>query len=160
MPGLPNRQHEEEDHTSGAGIPPPPAIPRSPTPETPAREESPVRIAMPVSRTREPTKMEDPAEHDAPIPVKHIEDRIPHERELTDEPTGHDPARGAGVAVAAATFGAGAAAAAGSLAAQAPETSVGLRAVAIYDYEKAEDNEIEFADGETITEIEQVDPDW
>ncbi|CDK24086.1 unnamed protein product [Kuraishia capsulata CBS 1993] len=35
-----------------------------------------------------------------------------------------------------------------------------LRAVAEYEYEKDEDNEISFSEGETITEIEKVDEDW
>ncbi|KAI9024004.1 hypothetical protein DFJ74DRAFT_605593 [Hyaloraphidium curvatum] len=38
--------------------------------------------------------------------------------------------------------------------------SGGITAKAIYDYEKAEDNEISFADGELITSIEKVDEGW
>jgi hypothetical protein len=36
----------------------------------------------------------------------------------------------------------------------------GKRALVQYDYEKAEDNEIELKEGEYVTNIEQVDPDW
>jgi hypothetical protein len=36
----------------------------------------------------------------------------------------------------------------------------GKRALVIYDYEKAEDNELELTDGEHVTNIEMVDEDW
>jgi drebrin-like protein len=38
--------------------------------------------------------------------------------------------------------------------------SAGKKAIVQYDYEKAEDNEIELKEGEYVTEIEAVDPDW
>jgi hypothetical protein len=38
--------------------------------------------------------------------------------------------------------------------------SAGKEAIAQYDYEKAEDNELELRDGERITNIEMVDEDW
>lgn len=38
--------------------------------------------------------------------------------------------------------------------------SGGIRAVIHYDYEKAEDNEIELVEGEFVTNIDQVDDDW
>ncbi|KAG7906187.1 hypothetical protein KL906_004640 [Ogataea polymorpha] len=41
-----------------------------------------------------------------------------------------------------------------------PETSKGLTAVAEYDYDATEDNEISFKEQDIITEIEQVDEDW
>jgi hypothetical protein len=49
------------------------------------------------------------------------------------------------------------------LEAPAPATSSsskGLQAVAVYEYAAAEDNEISFAEGDTITGIEQVDEGW
>merc|ERR1712230_173652 len=71
MPGLPNRSRpdeDEEEDNSGPNIPPPPRIQRSPTPPTPERESSPVRIAMPVARSKEP-EMEAPAERDPPSTI-------------------------------------------------------------------------------------------
>ncbi|KAG7735470.1 hypothetical protein KL932_004418 [Ogataea haglerorum] len=41
-----------------------------------------------------------------------------------------------------------------------PEASKGLTAVAEYDYDATEDNEISFKEQDIITEIEQVDEDW
>ncbi|KAG7806415.1 hypothetical protein KL921_004812 [Ogataea angusta] len=41
-----------------------------------------------------------------------------------------------------------------------PQTSKGLTAVAEYDYDATEDNEISFKEQDVITEIEQVDEDW
>ena len=71
------------------------------------------------------------------------------------EPSGHDTARTAGVAVAAATFGAAAA-----VAVNQDSASSGKRALIQYDYEKAEDNELELVEGEYVTNIEMVDDDW
>jgi hypothetical protein len=160
IPGLPTRprpvQDEEED-ISGPNIPPPPRVQRSPTPPTPAeRDESPVRIAMPVARGKEP-EMEPPEERLSPptMPVRSMEKNIPDEEDLTEEPTGHDPARGAGMAMAEASFGQESA----SSANQASQGG-GRRAVVQYDYEKAEDNELELIEGETIMDIDLLDPDW
>ena len=41
-----------------------------------------------------------------------------------------------------------------------PSSGAGKRAVAIYEYAAAEDNEISFAEGDTITGIEMVDEGW
>ncbi|KAI9651144.1 actin binding protein [Ciborinia camelliae] len=160
IPGLPIRpqaaQNEDEEQ-SRPNIPAPPPVPRSPTPEPeeePERESSPVRIAMPVARGREPEEMEAPEElYDHPTLEQAIE-HVPHEEDLTEEPAGHDPARGAGAAVAAETFG--------HRAPAVNETSAasGKRALIQYDYEKAEDNELELIEGEYVTNIEMVDDDW
>ncbi|EHL03089.1 putative protein app1 [Glarea lozoyensis 74030] len=162
MPGLPSRpshndqDDEDEDDQGTTNMPAaPPRIQRSPTPPTPERETSPVRIAMPVSRTKAP-EFEAPEERNSPpaLPTN-IGRQIPKEEDLTEEPRGHDPARGAGAAVAAATFGAAAAAATNQDSAPS-----GKRAVIQYDYEKAEDNELELVEGEIVTNIEMVDDDW
>lgn len=158
MPGLPSRPaaaEEDEDDRGRHNIPSPPRVARSPTPPTPERDESPVRIAIPVSRGSEP-HIEAPEErHHAPsMPVRSLEKEVPHESELSDEPRGQDPARAASAALAGAAFG-GAAVAAGQSAQQG-----GKRAIAQYDYEKAEDNEIELLEGEYVTEIDMVDDDW
>lgn len=156
MPGLPTRpryDEDEEEEQSGPNIPPPPRQARSPTPPTPAREESPVRLAMPVSRSRE-AEIEAPAERRLPpaLPAQSLS--VPEEEDLTEEPTGHDPARGAGAAVAEANFGNNA-----STTDHGAATG-GKRAIAQYDYEKAEDNEVELAEGGLVTNIEMVDEDW
>lgn len=158
MPGLPSRPRpdDDEDEQGETNMPaPPPRVQRSPTPPTPERESSPVRIAMPVARGREP-EIEAPEERNSPpaLPQEAIERNIPHEDDLTEEPAGHDPARGAGAAVAEASFGANA----GST--NQGSSASGKRAVIQYDYEKAEDNELELVEGEMVTNIEMVDEDW
>ncbi|TVY49398.1 Drebrin-like protein [Lachnellula occidentalis] len=155
MPGLPTRPrpNEDEEDQAGPNIPPPPRVQRSPTPPTPeARDVSPVRIAMPVGRGRE---IEPPEERNSPpaLPGQAISNRIPDEEDLTEEPVGHDPARGAGAAMAAASFGHDAPSA-------AAQNSGGKRALIQYDYEKAEDNELELIEGEYVSNIEMVDEDW
>jgi hypothetical protein len=67
--------------------------------------------------------------------------------------------------MAAATFGAGAAIGAGAGVAAVGDAAgaasgSGKRALIQYDYEKAEDNEIELREGEYVTNIEMVDEDW
>jgi hypothetical protein len=153
MPGLPTRPHpDDEEDASGPNIPPPPRVQRSPTPPTPeARDVSPVRIAMPVGRGVEAPEERDPP----PALPTHIGRHVPDEEDLTEEPTGHDPARGAGARVAEASFGANAA----STANQDSHAS-GKRALVQYDYEKAEDNELELTEGNYVTNIEMVDEDW
>ena len=159
MPGLPSRprpaDEEEEEEQDGPNIPPPPRVPRSPTPPTPEeRDTSPVRIAMPVARSKE-TEIEAPEErNDPPALPTQIGHNVPDEEDLTEEPVGHDPARGAGAAVAAASFSE-------SAATTHQESGAGAkRALVQYDYEKAEDNELELVEGEYVTNIEMVDDDW
>ncbi|KAF2109413.1 hypothetical protein BDV96DRAFT_235592 [Lophiotrema nucula] len=165
MPGLPSRpadSEEEEDvpATQHQRVPSPPHVPRSPSPEP---SGSPVRIAMPVARGREPEELS-PAEEEPPaMPTRSLNQAAHQARDVSPEPqvASKDPARGAGAAVAAATFGAGAVAGAGVVAAATTGSGGGgKRAVIQYDYEKAEDNEIELKEGEYITNIEMVDDDW
>jgi drebrin-like protein len=152
MPGLPSRPRPDDDE-DGPNIPPPPRVQRSPTPEE--RDTSPVRIAMPVARGRD-TEMEAPEERNPPPALPSSIGRgVPEEEELTEEPAGHDPARGAGTAVAEASFGHNAA----TNANQGSHAS-GKRALIQYDYEKAEDNELELTEGDYVTNIEMVDEDW
>lgn len=135
-------------------IPSPPRVQRSPTPPTPeARDFSPGRVAMPVGHGVAP-QIVAPEERFAPppMPTQSISQNVPDEEELTEEPVGHDPARGAGEAVAEASFG-------GQSSINASSFS-GQRAVILYDYEKAEDNELELVEGEYVTNIEMVDDDW
>ncbi|KAI9797150.1 MAG: hypothetical protein M1825_006254, partial [Sarcosagium campestre] len=167
IPGLPTRglppANEPDDEEVRPGIPTPPAVPRSPTPPTPpvVRSSSPIRVAMPVGRGSEPP-ITAPAERSVPtpIPVASIVEATPHEDDLTEEPIGHDPARGAGEAAAATTFGQHAAAAAPVLHPDEGQSGSGKRALVQYDYEKAEDNEIELREGEYVENIDMVDDDW
>lgn len=166
MPGLPQRQQEpeependypEEEHVD---LPPPPPMPRSPTPPSPPPQSSgsPVRIAMPVSRTVAPVPMEDPEEPAQGMPTsslsKAVSNTMRDDPEPEEEEEEYDAGRGAAQAAAASTFGAGAASA-------APGASIGgKRALVQYDYEKAEDNEIELREGDYVHNIEMVDDDW
>jgi hypothetical protein len=149
LPGFPTEPtsaeapHEEEVKQE---IPPPPPQPRSPTPPTPAAEESsPIQIAMPVSRTAPEDLVQDAHEEISappqPLPIRSLEQAVPAEEEL-EEPA-YDTGRATAEASAHAT---------------APTDSI--RAVVLYDYEKAEENEIELKEGEEVTDIEMVDQDW
>jgi len=111
------------------------------------RASSPIRVAMPVGRGAAPEVSDAHEEQLSPPPMmntKSLEEAIPHECDLPEEH--HDAGRGAGAAAA------GAVAAGGQ--------SGGKRAIVQYDYEKAEDNEIELNEGEYVTNIDMVDEDW
>jgi hypothetical protein len=168
MPGLPSRPKEPESDEDDVPaeqhqrLPSPPRQQRSPSPE-PAG--SPVRIAMPVSRGREPEELSPAEEKAPPMPVRSLDHAAQQARDLSPEPRveAKDPARSAGAAVAAATFGGAAiaGAAGAALASGHDETGgSGKRAVISYDYEKAEDNEVELREGDYVTDIDMVDEDW
>ena len=170
MPGLPQRppppqepeepeapeDHPDEEHVS---LPPPPPRPTNADEEAEEEEEeqmrsgSPARIAMPVSRNAQPHEIE--THMPPPMPaaaVSKAADQTEPEPEAQTED--EDPARGAAVAAAETSFGAGAA-----------DTDLGAevggkRALVQYDYEKAEENELELHEGEYVTNIEMVDEDW
>ncbi|KAL8963558.1 MAG: hypothetical protein Q9193_000181, partial [Seirophora villosa] len=141
---------------------PPPQPPRSPTPPTPPAIDSgsPIQIAMPVGRNQSSAPALDDAREEQfspppAMPTRSLARQVPQEDDLTEEPSGHDPARGAGEAAAAASLA--------GIAAEAahPGTAVGgKRALVQYDYEKAEDNELELKEGEYVTNIDMVDEDW
>ncbi|KAI0852894.1 hypothetical protein F5Y00DRAFT_226309 [Daldinia vernicosa] len=115
------------------------------------REPSPVRVAVPVPRGSEP-EIEPVHEPPRSLPVRPIEQELPKE-ELPAEEETHDP-RAAATAVAESQFG-------HEQVAEAPAASSGgKRALIQYDYEKAEDNELELREGEYVTNIEMVDEDW
>ncbi|KAF2836456.1 hypothetical protein M501DRAFT_939401 [Patellaria atrata CBS 101060] len=169
IPGLPTRPkspepeyEDEQPAEQHQRVPSPPPVPRSPTPPTPPamRPSSPVRIAMPVSRTQEPLSPPDERFSPPPMPIESLAQAANQSRKMPPEPQveAHDPARTAGVAAAAATFGAAAGAAVGSGAGEGG--TKGKRAIAEYDYEKAEDNELELTEGSLVTNIEMVDDDW
>ena len=167
IPGLPTSpvQPPQDDYKEEQEAPrmptPPLQPPRSPTPPTPPAIESssPIRVAMPVARGQEPEVEDAREEQFSPppaMPARSLAQVVPHEDDLTDEPTGYDPARGAGEATATTSFGQEAKE-------SAPDPGAhegGKRALVQYDYEKAEDNELELKEGEYVTNIEMVDEDW
>ncbi|KAF1911580.1 hypothetical protein BDU57DRAFT_460964 [Ampelomyces quisqualis] len=172
MPGLPSRPKEPESDQDVPAVqhqrvPSPPRQPRSLSPEP---SGSPVRIAMPVSRGRAPEELSPAEEKAPPMPTRSLDQAAQQARDVSPEPRieAKDSARGAGAAVAAATFGAGAVAGAAAGAALASGGSgdqhaagdSGKRAIISYDYEKAEDNEVELREGEYVTDIDMVDEDW
>ncbi|PYI07440.1 actin binding protein [Aspergillus sclerotiicarbonarius CBS 121057] len=129
--------HESVPHQP---LPTPPQQPRSPTPPTPARETSPIRVAVPVGKGL--TDVHD--EQRSPpqvIPVESLQQAVPKDEDIEDDK--HDIGR----ATAEAT-----------VSDQLQEKEI--QAIVQYDYEKAEDNEIELREGEYVTNIEMVDQDW
>ncbi|KAL7628357.1 actin binding protein [Parahypoxylon ruwenzoriense] len=133
LPGMPPR--------------PPPAAEEEEEPEQPP---SPVRVAIPVPRGPEP-EIEPAQEPPRSLPVRPIEQELP--RELPEERESVDT-RAVAAAVAETQFGHEPAVE------TAAASSGGKRALIQYDYEKAEDNELELREGEYVTNIEMVDEDW
>jgi len=159
---LPQEEEEEEEREAPRMPTPPPQPPRSPTPPTPpAVSGSPIRLAMPVGRGQAPTEIEDAREEQfsppPSMPARSLAAQVPHEDDLSDDTPHYDPARGAGQAAAVASFGEEAAERAEP---HAPASDGGKRALVQYDYEKAEDNELELREGEYVTDIDMVDEDW
>jgi len=159
MPGLPQRATEPDvPAQQHQDLPPPPPRPQpedeDEEDDAPMPQGSPVRIAMPVARGAEPIE---PAESlpPRPLPTDSIAQAIATHREPSPEPPvqDDDAARGAAQAAAVSSFGH----------AEDPRGTsgpAGREAVAQYDYEKDEDNEIALQEGERITNIEMVDDDW
>ena len=170
MPGLPSRPPAPESEPveeETQRLPSPPAQPpRSPTPPTPAIESgSPIRVAMPVARGASPEIESAREEQMSPppaMPIRSLAQAVPQEKEIEDDTQADDSARAAGQAAAHETFSRREIEEAPHPAEQqqAERGAAGLTAVAQYDYEKAEENELEMKEGEEITEIDQVDPDW
>ncbi|KAF5003003.1 hypothetical protein FDECE_10425 [Fusarium decemcellulare] len=177
LPGLPSRPapaSEDEDEREDPSA--------YQTAAERGRSPSPPRVAVPVSRGPVPP-VGTPPEQRAPPPIPPSQIDVPKEQDLADDKEVSSTARAAGgiaagVAVGAAV-GAGAAVAAHELepepesepepapapapvpAAQpAQEAQGGYRAVIQYDYEKAEDNEIDLVEGDYVTNIDMVDEDW
>ncbi|KAH7039713.1 uncharacterized protein B0I36DRAFT_233945 [Microdochium trichocladiopsis] len=129
-----------------------PGMPPRPPPPTDEEEEepepsSPIRVAMPVARAPEP-EIEPVQEPPVSLPTRTLERAVPKEEDLPTEEESYDP-RAASEAVAQEEFGSAPAASSG-----------GKRALIQYDYEKAEDNELELREGEYVENIEMVDEDW
>lgn len=144
LPGLPTRPpppNEEEDEEDPSAYEP-----------EPEREHSPVRIAAPVSRGPVPI-MAKADELPTPPPVALSQIEVPKEEDLPDELEADQAARAASTAVAEQTFEP-------TKLASGLAGSEGKRAVIQYDYEKAEDNEIDLIEGDYVTNIDMVDEDW
>lgn len=161
IPGLPQRPSDDgvpaQEHQD---LPPPPPRPQPDQEEEDAEFEpqgSPARIAMPVGRGAEPADPIEPAEQlpSRPVPADSMAEAVASHREPSPEPDAHEdePSRGAAQAAAASTFGH----------AEDPRSagdSGGKTAIAQYDYEKDEENEIALREGEQIINIDMVDEDW
>lgn len=147
----------EQTGSTTAGLAPPAQPPRSPSPPTPtlSRDSSPVRIAMPVSRTAA-VALEPPGDFASPpVPMEslsRVADREPESAVQDEDP---DLGRGAAQHIAAAEPTLPPVSKTASSAATSKK-----QAVAQYDYDAAEDNEISLKEGETITEIDMVDESW
>ncbi|ROT37401.1 hypothetical protein SODALDRAFT_195730 [Sodiomyces alkalinus F11] len=159
LPGLPARPPPptDEEEEEPEPIPPRPAQ-RPVEPQQDGYEEpehSPVRVAVPVPRGPEP-QLERPEERQPPsIPTQELERGLPKEEDLPNE--SYDVGRGAATAAAEQELGRDQVAAGQ---AQPGGQVGGKRAIIQYDYEKAEDNEIDLREGEYVTNIDMVDEDW
>ena len=175
MPGLPSRPPvapESAIEEEPQRMPSPPAQPpRTPTPEADISAGSPIRVAMPVARGASPApEIENAREEQVSpppaMPARSLAQAVPHEEDLEDDAQGDDSARAAGQAAAHDAFNSEREIeeVPHSIGAQGVSSGGGgdggLKAMVQYDYEKAEDNEVELREGEEVTDIEQVDPDW
>ena len=142
LPGLPSRPApaDEEDEDD------------DPSAYQPEREASPVRVAVPVARGVESAQIAREASP-SPPPIHPSQIDVPKDDDLPDESEQANIARGAAEAVAKQEFEPEQVAAAQS-------SQGGHKAVVQYDYEKAEDNEIELLEGQYVTDIDMVDEDW
>ncbi|EGZ77657.1 hypothetical protein NEUTE2DRAFT_100809 [Neurospora tetrasperma FGSC 2509] len=110
---------------------------------------SPARIAVPIARSAVPEV--EPAGNLPPRPVP-VSQNLPKEEDLPVEEDTHDP-RAAALNVASESLGQG-------VEVQQAGSDGGKRALVQYDYEKAEDNEIDLREGDYVTNIQMVDDDW
>ena len=166
IPGLPQRPQADVPSEQHQDLPPPPPRPQPADEEEEEQEEedyapqgSPPRIAMPVSRSAAPEPMEKAEQLPPPsLPTASLATAAADNREANLEPEPQEPdelpARSAAQTAAASTFG-------NNAPPPAPAAAAGGKsAVAQYDYEKAEDNELELREGERVSNIDMVDEDW
>ncbi|KAL7942373.1 hypothetical protein V8C42DRAFT_332181 [Trichoderma barbatum] len=148
LPGLPSRpapaDEEEEEQEDPSAY--------QPVAQERERSPSPIRVAAPIPRGPEPV-IERPEER-APPPLPVEEVPVPREEELQDEHEVGHLARAAASAVAEQTFEHA------PHVADSHDQQGGKRAIVQYDYEKAEDNEVDLVEGEYVTNIDMVDDDW
>ncbi|KAL3456663.1 hypothetical protein BJX64DRAFT_270213 [Aspergillus heterothallicus] len=130
----------EEDDRRPISPSPPPQPPRSPTPDILERESSPIRVAMPVGRG---VVDNDEEQILAPAP-EHAEDT---QQDFADERSQPANIQHASVSPTETSH------------VDSVDTGK-LRAIVQYDYEKAEDNEVDLREGEHVSDIDMVDKDW
>ncbi|ORY57541.1 uncharacterized protein BCR38DRAFT_469085 [Pseudomassariella vexata] len=151
-PPLPTGDRPSDAPSGGFALPGMPPRPPPPTYEEEDEEEpEPIQVARPVARGPE-IELEPAAEPPRSLPVRPIEQEMPREEDMVEEEDSFDP-RAAATSVAEQQFG-------HEPVAAAPAASGGKRAIIQYDYEKAEDNELELREGEYVTNIDMVDEDW
>lgn len=152
--------HPTQEHVN---LPPPPPRPvpvdeQSDDDDVPQGSGSPIAIARPVARGPSPEPLEKADTRSPPpaLPTEALAQAVAQTHISEPEPQveEEDPARGAGQAAAAASFGATEDPRAGA------DNSGGHEAIAQYDYEKAEENELELREGERVFNIDMVDEDW
>ncbi|KAM0714836.1 hypothetical protein Q7P37_009300 [Cladosporium fusiforme] len=163
-PPPPRPQFEGHPTQEHVNMPPPPPRPMPADEQSddegdiPQGRGSPIPIARPVGRgpSPEPLEKADTRSPPPPMPTESIAQAATHMQPQEPEPQveEEDPARGASQAAAASNFGADQDVHAGSA------NSGGHEAIAQFDYEKAEDNELELREGERVFNIDMVDEDW
>ncbi|KAF4210800.1 hypothetical protein CNMCM5878_003802 [Aspergillus fumigatiaffinis] len=137
------RPEEPSDAEAHQPIPIPPQQPRSPTPPTPppVRESSPIRVAVPVGRGEVADAHDEQYSPPPVMPTQSLRQAVPDDEGLED--TAIDIGRETSKATVV----------------DRPQDEA-LQAIVQYDYEKAEDNEIDLKEGEYVSGIEMVDKDW
>ncbi|MCJ1403944.1 hypothetical protein MMC11_007167 [Xylographa trunciseda] len=165
IPGLPTRpsQNAKEQESEPVTMHSPPLQPpRFPTPRAEEQEVevsgSPIQVAMPIARGKSAEVEDVGKEQFSPpptMPIRSLAQVASRENDVDEEPSGYDAARSASQAAAVTSFG-------DEAVQEAASTSnrSGKHAIVQYDYEKAEDNELELKEGEHVTNIEMVDDDW
>ncbi|TQS37823.1 hypothetical protein Golomagni_01690 [Golovinomyces magnicellulatus] len=123
-------------------VPPPPPV-RSPKTESPQREASPIRVAVPVARGRD---LDSSSPKIVDLSAREIEvDNTGIGISNSSAPSTPDTAK---VQIKNAPTR------------NLDSSKKGICALIQYDYEVAEDNEIQLIEGEYITNIDMVDDDW
>ncbi|KAI0125559.1 hypothetical protein BJ170DRAFT_702654 [Xylariales sp. AK1849] len=153
-PPLPVASRPSDAPSGGFALPGMPPRPPPVTDEEDEEEEEepePIRVAMPIPRGPEPD-IQPVSEPPRSLPVRQIVEELPKEADLPEEEDAYDP-RAAAANVAEHEFS-------HAPVASEPAAAGGKRALIQYDYEKAEDNELELHEGDYVTNIEMVDDDW
>ncbi|OJJ53285.1 hypothetical protein ASPSYDRAFT_50789 [Aspergillus sydowii CBS 593.65] len=133
--------HSTEFEAARAPQAPELSAPQSQPPQSPAMdysegEGSPIQVAMPVARGAR----DENEEQYSPSAAEHTKDL---ERRPSDDEGQHRSVQDASIVVPTGDADSGQ-----------------IRALVHYDYEKAEDNEVDLKEGEYVNEIEMVDKDW
>lgn len=133
-------QHQAHDSEERESVPGPPEQASPPSPSSPVRESSPIRVAMPVSRGGADSQAEQevnpPVSQSGEIQHTTSDDQACEGdlRNVTQERSQAAP--------------------------ENHDQRGGIQAIAQYDYDKAEDNEIQLREGEHVVDIDMVDQDW